>query len=142
MKIIDFEKKGNVVRFYLGKDDLDEYYGDDWDDAPYDCNAGRVYTEFISGHVDIAFPFDYFVLEPCDDWDAIAVTKDDMVNGMTPCLVVVSPETYENREWWDDSFHHWVKARAKGIKKFYFNDHMDDSVPFIVWDEEKEESNK
>ena len=29
MKIIDFEKKGNVVRFYLGDNDLKEWYGDD-----------------------------------------------------------------------------------------------------------------
>lgn len=30
MKIIDFERKGNLVRFYLGDDDLVEWYGDDW----------------------------------------------------------------------------------------------------------------
>ena len=30
MKIIDFEKKGNVVRFYVGSDNLENYYGDDF----------------------------------------------------------------------------------------------------------------
>lgn len=32
MKIIDFERKGNLVRFYLGDDDLAEWYGDDWNE--------------------------------------------------------------------------------------------------------------
>ena len=41
-EIIDFERKGNVVRFYLGKNG--EQWGDDWDDAPYEHNAGKVYT--------------------------------------------------------------------------------------------------
>ena len=78
MKIIDFEKKGNVVRFYLGEQTenwgwtnpeykdytgktptwlkpSDRYYGDDWDDKPYEHNAGTVYGEFIKGYKDIAF---------------------------------------------------------------------------------------
>lgn len=45
MKIIDFERKGNLVRFYLGDDDLEEWYGDDWNDTPYEHNAGQVYDE-------------------------------------------------------------------------------------------------
>ena len=31
MKIIDFDEKGNVVRFYLGDDNCEDYWGDDWD---------------------------------------------------------------------------------------------------------------
>ena len=44
MKIIDFECTGNVVRFYLGKDNEKDYHGDDWNDTPYECNAGTVYS--------------------------------------------------------------------------------------------------
>ena len=29
MKIIDFDKKGNIVRFYLGIDSIENWYGDD-----------------------------------------------------------------------------------------------------------------
>ena len=57
MKIIDFSKKGNVVRFYLGEDNCKDYWGDDWNDFPYEHNAGCVYDEYIAGIVDIAFPF-------------------------------------------------------------------------------------
>ena len=85
MKIIDFKKKGNVVRFYLGEETpdwgwtrsdytrngttpdwlkpSDRYYGDDWDDRPYEHNAGQVYEEFIKGYKDVAFDFDDLVLE-------------------------------------------------------------------------------
>ena len=45
-----------MVRFYLGKDTLEKYYGDDWNDTPYECNAGTVYDEYISGTADLVFP--------------------------------------------------------------------------------------
>ena len=41
MKVIDFERKGNVIRFYLGKDDLTEWWGDDWNDTPYSLSQWR-----------------------------------------------------------------------------------------------------
>lgn len=122
MKIIDFVKKGNVVRFYLGKDDLKEWYGDDWDDAPYDCNAGEVYDQFISGHRDIAFPFDSMVLEPCDGNINCNWRKDDMVKRHVPCIIVV-PAEIGNDSWWRDDFAHLVGV--DGIKKYYFGDHME-----------------
>lgn len=122
MKIIDFERKGNVVRFYLGADNLKEYYGDDWDDRPYDCNAGKVYDEYIGGHVDIVFPFDYMVLESSDDWDGNNACKDDMVARILPCIIAVPPEVYGD-DYWSESFRHWVGA--DNILKFYFGDNMD-----------------
>ena len=94
MKIIDFERKGNVVRFYLGKDDLEDWHGDDWDDAPYEYNAGRVYDEFISGHIDIAFPYSADVLEPRDGCVNSPFCKDDMKARRVPCIIVV-PEDME-----------------------------------------------
>ena len=41
MKIVDFKKEGNIVRFYLGET-INGIYGDDWDDTPYEHNAGEV----------------------------------------------------------------------------------------------------
>ena len=41
MKLIDFERKGNLVRLYLGDDA--NFTGDDWDDYPYEHNASLVY---------------------------------------------------------------------------------------------------
>lgn len=139
MKIVDFERKGNLVRFYLGEDDLEEFYGDDWDDYPYDSNAGKVYGEFIKGHVDIVFPFDYFVLEPSNDWNGNDVSKEDMAKRRVPCIIAVPPEVHGD-SFYEDSFLRWVGA--KGIRKFYFNDNMDEYSSFIVLDEKREKTDK
>lgn len=117
MKIIDYDKKGNVVRFYLGDDNCDDYWGDDFDDKPYEHNAGRVYDEYIKGWVDVAFPYDYSVLEPADDWryDNSPFSKEDMINRKTPCIIAV-----KTTDDWDACFSQCV-GDANAIK-FYFND--------------------
>lgn len=121
MKIIDFKRKGNVVRFILGADDLKDWYGDDWDDCPYDCNAGEVYEQFESGHRDIVFPFDDLVLEPCDGEYKCAYCKDDMKERRVPCIIVV-PAALAGDSW-ETRFSYWVGA--DGVRKFYFGDKME-----------------
>lgn len=122
MKIIDFNKKGNVVRFYLG-DDLDtEYHGDDWDDSPYEHNAGTAYSKYIKGHVDIAFPYDYTVLEPCDGECNSRWNKNDMKNRRVPCIIIVPPDLTQND--WDCGFAAYVGADK--TKKYYFGDDLDE----------------
>lgn len=120
MKIIDFERKGNVVRFYLGNDDNFDYWGDDWNDYPYDCNAGRVYSKYIVGTHDISFSFDYKVFEPCDGVLNCNWCKEDMKKRKVPCIIAVPPEVHQNS--WDDRFDTWVCV--DGIQKFYFDDIM------------------
>lgn len=126
MKIIDFKKKGNVVRFYLGEKTPDwgwvnpdyikggktpdwlkpedGYWGDDWDDRPYEHNAGQVYEEFIKGYKDVAFDFDDFVLEPADGaWDRNSRwSKEDMIARKVPCIIAVPKEVHQDT--WDDAF--------------------------------------
>lgn len=122
MKIIDFAKKGNVVRFYLGKDDLVEWWGDDWDDAPYDCNAGEVYDEYISGHKDVYFPFDELVMEPKDGEYCCDYCKNDMIHRHVPCIIVV-PKELADESWYGENFQHWLGV--DGVKKYYFGDQME-----------------
>lgn len=149
MQIIDFERKGNVVRFYLGektdswgwtREDYldytgkkpdwlkpsDKYYGDDWNDRPYEHNAGPVYAEFVKGYKDIAFDFDDVVLEPCDGSLNSGWCKDDMVARKVPCLIVV-PKQYlkDNKlEFWQvDDFSYALGI--DGIKKYYFGDSLE-----------------
>ena len=118
-KIIDFERKGNVVRFYLGADDCTDYWGDDWNDAPYDCNAETVYDRFVTGTKDIAFPFDSLVLEPSNDYGInCRYSKEDMKHRRVPCLIVVPKEVIGDS--WKEQFKDWVGA--DGVKKFYFGD--------------------
>lgn len=122
LKIIDFEKKGNVVRFYLGDKNLQEYYGDDWDDAPYDCNAGTVYENFMVGFIDVAFPFSSYVLEPSDEYNSYncRFCKENMKNGDVPCIVYVPQDL--NGSYLYDNFSHW--AGSNRAYRFYFEDNI------------------
>lgn len=92
MKIIDWQKKGNLVRLYLGKDDLEDWSGDDWDDTPYEHNAEEVSSKFVKSTADLVIPFDLTVLEPCEEWSYNSnspYSKDDLKAGKAPCIVVV-----------------------------------------------------
>ena len=66
MKIIYWEKKGNVVRFYLGENALKDWGGDDWSNTPYEHNAGDLLYG-ADATVDVAFNFDVTVHEAKDD---------------------------------------------------------------------------
>ena len=129
MKIIDFEKKGNLVRFYLGADDCSDYWGDDWNDAPYDCNAGTVYDQYVKGVIDIVFPFNALVLEPDSEYNSqVYYSKEDMKNRVVPCLIVV-PEKLA-ADSWKYRFCDWIGA--DGIQKFYFEDNVDTNMKGVV----------
>lgn len=122
MKIIDFEKKGNAVRFYLGEDDLKEWHGDDWDDVPYDCNAGKVYNEYISGYADAFFGVDLTALEPSDDYSYTNCpwSKNSMINGEVPCIIVTD-DIYA-----DGNFLRY--CGSKNVVKFYFGYYLDPGI--------------
>jgi hypothetical protein len=148
MKIIDFDKKGNVVRFFLGEKTKDwgwvnpnfkrkrngelvtpdwlkpdtQYYGDDWDDAPYECNAGQVYEHFVKAYMDIAFPYDSIVCEPSDDWktDNTPYSKEDFVKRKCPCIAVLSSD-YADDYAWRDSFSDII-GNDHTLKIYYGDD--------------------
>ena len=131
MKIIDFEKKGNVVRFYLGADDNEDYKGDDWNDTPYECNADKVYEEYIVGHRDIAFPFDFSVLEPKDlEWqNSSRWCKDDMKARKVPCILAVENS---DKVLFSDNFN-TMSMDSRAIR-FYFGDKMEPADALTVFE--------
>lgn len=122
MQIIDMEKKGNVVRFYLGENG--KQWGDDWDDAPYEHNAERVYGEYVKATKDVAFPFDYLVFEPCDGVNCSRYCKQDMIKRKVPCLIVVPDELHKEDCFMSDDFNRWVGA--DGVLRYYFGDEMEE----------------
>lgn len=122
MEIIDFERKGNLVRFYLGKNG--QQWGDGWNDCPYDCNAGTVYDKFVESTRDIAFDFDDLVLEPCCGALDCGYCKEDMIKRSVPCIIVVPKEVIEE-DWNWEYFKYWVTSDK--VKKYYFGDKMEDN---------------
>ena len=116
MKIIDFELHGNVIRFYLGKDDCKDYWGDDWDDAPYEHNAGTVYDDYIAATVDVALSADYAVAEPATGVINSRFSKEDFQKRISPCLIVYKPD-YSGEE----TAFSWNVGREDALR-IYFGD--------------------
>lgn len=113
-KIIDFERKGNVVRFYLGVNG--KQWGDDWDDAPYEHNASLVYNEFILDYKDVAFSFDESIFEPSCGHNNSKYSKNDMREGKVPCLIVIDSKKSEHVYTFEDAM------LVKNKKIYYFGD--------------------
>jgi len=111
-EIIDFETKGNLVRFYLGKNG--KQWGDDWGDKPYEHNAGRVYDEFVQDKVIVVIPFDEYLYEPHDGHLNSPYSKEDMIKRRLPCLVVTKEyfSSFEQALAYDKS------------QKYYFGDYF------------------
>lgn len=124
MKIIDFDRHGNQVKFYVGSDYCENYYGDDWNDRPYEHNAGRVYDEFVTGWFVKTFDFDDVVMEPCCGHDNSNFCKDDMREGKVPCIVVLPKEHADHDAWYYDFED--ISGNKKAIK-YYFNDKVDEN---------------
>lgn len=68
------------------------YKGDDWDNVPYECNAGKVYDEFIIDKVDVVVPCSYEIVCPHDGHLNSPYCKNDFVDGKVPCAVIIYPK--------------------------------------------------
>lgn len=126
MKVIDFEKRGNnIIRYYFGDDDCNDYWGDGWGDVPYDNNAQRVNNKYIKKYIDIAYPFDYLVLTPDDIYLAThsIYPKWNMKYRIIPCVIIIDKKLAQKFDCYND-FEHWVWVRYtdERIKKVYFGD--------------------
>jgi len=131
MKVIDFEKKGNVIGLYLGKDDCFDYWFDDGDDAPYEHNAGTVYDEYIEGFIEFAFPLKVVVQEPADDYSYNCnspFSKEDFKNRKAPCLVIIKNCEY----FWNASYSKYLGAEGENVLKIYYEDNIDDLEKRII----------
>ena len=126
MKIIDWETKGNVIRFYLGKEDDMSYYGDDWDDASFLYNAGLVYGNYIEGVAEIYVPFVCVVHNPFHNTtdDRQVITKEDFKEMKYPCLIVTDKfETfYDLEDYWT---YAEMNPECLHARYFYLNDRLE-----------------
>ena len=98
LKVIDWYKKGNIVRFFLGDNDCKDYWGDDWNDRPYEHNAGLVYPEYVKATFDVAFQFDTLIAEPYLNVSNSQFSKEDMKNGIIPFLCVLPAESLKHAQ--------------------------------------------
>lgn len=89
-QVIDVETKGNVIRFYIGENG--KQWGDDWNDAPYEHNAGVVYDQYVERTQDVAIPFDLYVSEPAAGKLNSEWSKQDMIERKVECLLIESAD--------------------------------------------------
>lgn len=134
MKIIDFKVKGNQVKFFLGSDNCTDYWGDDWDDRPYEHNAGSVYDEFVLGWFIKTFDYDDIVAEPCYNEYNSNYSKEDMKERKIPCICVI-PKEFDNFEW-GTSFKEMI-GNDNAIK-YYFGDIIDETIEDVHYTENYE----
>lgn len=119
MKILDWERKGNVVRFALGEDTLIDWRGEHWNSIPYEHNAGDVLSGVVE-YVDIAFSLDVSVLEARDDFNYHGnspFSKEDFKNRKAPILIIDS--TGEER-WYSECVNN------KKLFRVYMGDKFED----------------
>lgn len=130
MFLIDFEKKGNVIRLYFGEDK--DYWGSDWDDKPYEHNAEIVSEDFVTSVVEFAFPTSYSVIEPADDWHYeynSPYSKEDMKNEKCPCLIILNQ--YEDNHYSNPCYSEYMGSRSINVLRIYFNTEKEDLCSHI-----------
>ena len=64
--------------------ELDKQWGDDWDDAPYEHNAGEPYTGKDWEILKVYFEGDFY--EPCEKWSNSPYSVEEINKGIVPWL--------------------------------------------------------
>ena len=157
--IIDWEVKGCCVKFYLGRKEdnlgwLNEkgfdyyskcnltpeelesikntYEGDDWDDKPYEHNAGSVYNEYVKGIRYNYYPFDAILLEPNYLERNSTYCKDDFKKKKVHCLIYIKDKDLWEKHQFNWTYKDWVKASKKeDVECFYFEDYLESGKMFF-----------
>lgn len=119
-KILDFECFGNIVKLYLGET-VNGIYGDDWNDTPYEHNAGTVYDKFYTDTVEIAFPLSTSVFEPCFGYDNSPYCKKDFLFRKVPFLLFGQLE-----ESWRYHDFDELLGKVPTLHKLYIGDDWED----------------
>lgn len=120
MKILDFELFGNIIKLYLGET-VEGIFGDDWNDTPYEHNAGTVYDKFYTDTVEIAFPLSTQVYEPCFGYDNSPYCKNDFLFRKVPFLLFG-----QLNDAWKYSDFEYLLDNVSTLNKLYIGDDWDD----------------
>lgn len=100
-KIIDAEVRGNRIDLYLAKPDIKDWWGDDWNDTPYEHNCGTVYSDFVEKKFTLYVMGDYTVHEACEilsDGHDSHVCRDNFKKGGIPMVAIVSDGDYPGQK--------------------------------------------
>lgn len=119
LKIIDFEISGRQMKLYLADPDCMDYWGDDWNDTPYEHNAGTVYCEFVRDTVVVNFPQDTDLRKACDGFTNSPWSKEDFKKGKSPFAYIVPP--YEADLSWNPHSRRFI-GKNPNIRSFSYEE--------------------
>lgn len=95
--IVYAKPKGNLIRFYLGENG--KQWGDDWDDTPYESNAGAIYDDDFNPYKTTlgAVPFQYEVADYAHYFNMRNSDRSmkDFMDRKAPFLYIMDAETFE-----------------------------------------------
>lgn len=96
--LVDICWRGNALRLYFGNS-VEEIYGDDWDDIPYESNCGTVYSEYVTCVLDVLIPFNYTITDIADDlyYGNSKYCRNDFKAGELPLLWLID-DSVDRRE--------------------------------------------
>lgn len=83
--LIDACWRGNALRLYFGYS-VEEIWGDDFDDVPYESNCGLVYSEYVKCVLDVLIPFNYTITDIADNlyYENSKYSRSDFKTGKIP----------------------------------------------------------
>lgn len=85
-RIIDRRRRHGLIRLYLAERPDPGYTGDDWDDSPYERNAGPVCQDFVDATPTLAVPWGLAAVEPAGDRASALLDIPGMrMTGRHPC---------------------------------------------------------
>ena len=115
---------GNIMYF---TDNFENQTGDDWDDAPYEHNAGEPYewvdewsaeSNKYRGHIRmIAFMTDRWLDYPCDGYGNSPFSVDDINAGAIAWIRVHKGGNSVERQRWIENHKERVKMQFRGWLK-------------------------
>ena len=136
LKICWIKNKGNYIRFYFTTQD--DYWGDDWNDAPWEDNAGDVYAEYVERYIDIVVPWHFRVTYSLNDlYDPYQsdIAVQDLVDNNAPFIYVTgdcyAPEVYNvmKKAFCNFSFNESIDSFWEKVDNFYLIKDVDLTLP-------------
>ena len=109
------------------KEKVKECWGDDWDDTPYEHNAGDAYDEYYDYYVDLFFPFNYHILTPADDWHFCGNSpycKEDFKNRYAPAAIICDDKVADETNDLDISYSKYLGADNDHVLKLFYGDNL------------------
>ena len=128
MFVVDFSTKGNVVLLAFGHDE--DYWGDDFDDASWEHNAGSVDERYVDEYRCYAFPFKFNVCSSKEDWNYRGnspYSKEDFKNQKAPCLII-----HNLRDSWVEPYSKLLGAKSDDVLPIYFGTDADEIHDAII----------